>query len=74
MMHTSPHHMTASETVKELADLCSIPFRAVHCGPSSNISGLTQFLNGAAMADTWICFEHMDLLSLTTFTILIKEI
>jgi len=65
---------TATELIQEIASMCSLPFRSVKCGQSANASTLTQLLNGCAMANTWMIFEHMDELSLATLQILVKEI
>lgn len=63
-----------SEIVLELSQLCNIPFKTSYCNSKSTISSLTLFLNGGAMADTWLFFEHLDKLSLTTLTIFLKEV
>lgn len=74
MFKTTEFCPTASETVKELAVLCSLPFQQIQCGPQTQITSLIQLLNGAAMADTWVMFENMEKLNFTVFTVLIKEI
>jgi len=63
-----------SEIVNELSQLCNIPFKTFYCGSQSTLSSLTLLLNGGAMADTWLFFEHLDKLRLTTLTIFLKEV
>lgn len=74
MLQCGPHNLLGSEIVSELSELVNIPYKTVFCGSHSTISSLTSLLNGAAMADTWIFFEHLDKLSLTTLTTFLKEV
>ena len=74
MLQCGPSQLLGSEVVNELSHICNIPFKASYCGSSSSISSLTSLLNGGAMADTWLFFEHLDKLSLTTLTIFLKEV
>lgn len=65
---------SAEGIVRELSELCFMSFRVVQCSTSSNISTITQFLNGCSMANTWMLFEHMDNLNLQTLTVIVKEL
>lgn len=64
----------AEGILREMSALCFMPLKVVQCGPNANVSMLTQFLNGCAMANTWMLFEHMDNLTLQTLQILVKEV
>ena len=51
-----------------------MPFKSVGCSTHSNLSALTQLLNGCALASVWVFFEHLDRLPLVGLSILLKEI
>jgi hypothetical protein len=74
MLNCSNYESTGSEIVQEFASLCMLPFKSHQCTPANNLSSLTQLLNGAAMANTWVFFEHIDHLPLEKLQIVIKEI
>ena len=57
-----------------MASLSAVPFKTIQCSSHSNLSALTQLLNGCSMASVWIFFEHMDRLPLVGLSILLKEI
>ncbi len=65
---------SAEGILKEMSSLCFMPLKVFQCGPTVNVSMLTQLLNGCAMANTWMLLEHMDNLSLQTLQVLVKEI
>jgi hypothetical protein len=70
-----PTHDSAKDVFEEFSNLCAVPFKAFHCAsPHVTMKSLMQFLNGAALAQSWIFFEHfdkLDSLHLQTFN---KEI
>jgi hypothetical protein len=51
-----------------------LPYQQHQCISSNSLSTLTQLLNGAAMANTWLFFEHIDNLQIDKLQILVKEI
>ena len=70
-----PTHDYACDVFEEFSNICSVPFKTFHC---SNIhvsmKSLMQFLNGAALASTWIFFEHVDNLDYVHLQTFNKEI
>lgn len=68
------HDTSANEIVREFASLCAIPFKSQQCAATTNLSTFTQLLNGGAMANTWVFFEHLDCLPLEKLKIIVKEI
>lgn len=57
-----------------MSSLCAVPFKKITCSQHSNLSALTQLLNGVALSNVWIFFEFMDRLPLIGLSILLKEI
>ena len=74
MLQCIPEHQRAYEVVEEMASLCAVPFRTIPCSQHSNLSALTQLLNGCSMASVWLFFEHIDRLPMVGLSILLKEI
>ena len=74
LLQCIPEHQKAHEVVEEMAAFCAVPFKNIQCSQHSNLSALTQLLNGCSMASVWIFFEHMDRLPLVGLSILLKEI
>ena len=74
ILSCSVYQPTANEIVKEFASLCGLPFKSHTCTASNSLSILTQLLNGGAMANSWVFFEHLDNLTIEKLQIFVKEI
>lgn len=74
MFQCIPEHQMGADLVEEFATLCAVPFKSFQCGPHNTLSSMTQILNGCAMANVWVFFEHMDALPSVSLSILLKEI
>ena len=74
MFQCIPEAQFASGIVEEFSALCSVPFKTITCSEHSNLTSLTQLLNGVAMSQVWVFFEYMDRLPLIGLSILLKEI
>ena len=56
-----PTHDYCQDVFSEFSNLCTVPYKQFHCtSPAVTLKSLMQFLNGAALASTWIFFEHVD--------------
>ena len=69
-----PSHDYCGDIFSEFSSVCSVPFKWYLCNPNLSLKSLMQCLNGAALASTWLFFEHIDRLEplhLATFN---KEI
>ena len=64
----------ASQIIEEMAALCAVPFRTIHCSAHTNLASITQLLNGVSMSQIWLFMEYMDRLPLIGLSILLKEI
>ena len=69
-----PEHQFAAQIVEEMAALASVPFKSINCSNHTDLSALTQLLNGVAMSQVWVFMEYMDRLPLIGLSILLKEI
>ena len=69
-----PTHQIAGQIVEEMAALSAVPFKTVNCSNHTDLSALTQLLNGVAMSQVWVFLEYMDRLPLIGLSILLKEI
>ena len=70
-----PTHDYAGDVFEEFSNICSVPFKTFQCSsPFVPMKSLMQFLNGAALASTWIFFEHVDKLDYVHLQTFNKEI
>ena len=57
-----------------MASLCAVPFKTINCSEHTDLTSMTQLLNGVAMSQVWLFLEFMDRLPLIGLSILLKEI
>jgi len=70
-----PTHDYAGDVFEEFSNLCCVPFKTFHCSSIYvTMKSLMQFLNGAALASSWIFFEHVDKLDYVHLQTFNKEI
>jgi hypothetical protein len=70
-----PTHDYAGDVFEEFSNLCCVPFKTFQCSSIHvTMKSLMQFLNGAALASSWIFFEHVDKLDYVHLQTFNKEI
>jgi hypothetical protein len=70
-----PTHDYALDVFEEFSNICSVPLKSFHLThPLIPMKTLMQYLNGAALASTWIFFEHVDKLDYCHLQTFNKEI
>lgn len=70
-----PTHDYSADVFQEFANLCTTPLKAFPClSGHVTMKALMQHLNGAALAATWIFFEHVDKLDYLHLQTFNKEI
>ncbi|CAG9319683.1 unnamed protein product [Blepharisma stoltei] len=74
LFKTNPSHDYAGDVFEEFSNLCGMANKRIYISSDSKMQMLMQCLNGAALANVWIIFEHIDRLNHANLQVLTKEI
>lgn len=74
LFKTNPSHDYAGDVFEEFSSLCGMTNKRIYITPDIKMQMLMQCLNGAALANIWIIFEHIDRLNNSNLQMLTKEI
>lgn len=74
LFKTLPSHDFAGDVFEEFASLCGICTKRIALTRGFAIESVMHCLNGAALANVWTIFEHIDLLSNSHLQVLAREI
>lgn len=74
MFKTNTSHQYAGDVFEEFSSLCGMGQKRLCIHGGTSTAALMQVLNGAALANFWVLFEHITKLSLMDLQIVIKEI
>ena len=74
LFKTNSSHQCAGDVFEEFANWCGMGSKRIVVNAGTATSSLMQVLNGAALANFWVLFEHISKLNLADLQIIIKEI
>jgi hypothetical protein len=74
LFKTLPSHDFAGDVFEEFASLCGICTKRIALTSRFAIESVMHCLNGAALANVWTIFEHIDLLTNSNLQVLAREI
>lgn len=74
MFKTNTSHQCAGDIFEEFCNWCGMGSKTISITEGTSTSTLMQVLNGAALANLWVIFEHINKLCRADLQVIIKEI